>query len=197
MSLETFQIGQFYLDSVTKNKFQVIEALGIPGQKALVFIETYCGRKVLKSGEIVCNYSDVAKCKITTEDEYRIHCNENNVKISYAYQMSKSKVVVPEITGPDIVAYQDGTNDEKTENDENVRIPVCANLGLLCNAASANDNYRTKANCQYVPSNVHQTIRVKVKKSSTIKSGDEVITNYGSGFTRSINEFIKQQQNNK
>lgn len=192
MSLETFQIAQFYLDSVTKNKFQVIEALGIPGQKALVFIETSHGRKSLKSGEIVCNYSDVTKCKITTEDEYRIHCDRNNIKVSYAYQMSKSKVVVPEITGPDIVAYQYGTNDEKNENG---RIPICANLGLLCNAASANDKYRIKSNCQYVPSNVHQTIRVKVKKNSTIKSGDEVITNYGSGFTRSINEFIKQQNN--
>ena len=179
-----FVLNRTYQDAFTQQRFQVRQAPGLAANQRALFFVGFTAQDVLTAGMKVCNYAEIQSCRTMTRAEYSQYAKNHNITCSFAFEMSANKIIVPENT-PNLVG--------KVKDCNGNLITVCNNLGLLVNAALKNDPFRSHSNCVFVKSNSNDgSVRLQVKSNCRIKSGDEIIVNYGSSFTRSLNRSLFQ-----
>jgi hypothetical protein len=179
-----FVLNRTYQDAFTQQRFQVRQAPGLAVNQRALFFVGFTAQDVLTAGMKVCNYAEIQSCRTMTRAEYSQYAKNHNITCSFAFEMSANKIIVPENT-PNLVSEVKDCNGNL--------ITVCNNLGLLVNAALKNDPFRSHSNCVFVKSNSNYgSVRLQVKSNCRIKSGDEIIVNYGSSFTRSLNQSLFQ-----
>jgi hypothetical protein len=156
-----------FTDVITQNVYALQQAKGLnKGERALIFIKSPKYGNVLPKGATVCSYTD--SFEFVSEEEFR---KDKTGRSAYAVTIDYQGTIIIQPTS---------------------LTPTDSNMGLFANGRLNIDPDRQVSNvrfCVAYRKKWNMGIRICLKATREIRSGDEVVNEYGDGYAR----FLEQQ----
>jgi len=164
---------QLFTDAITQNVYALQQAKGLDkGERALIFLKSPKYGNVLPKGATVCSYTD--SFEFVTAEEFK---QDKTGRSAYAVTIDTQGTIIQPTS----------------------LTPTDSNMGLFANGRLCIDPNRQVSNVRFCVAYRKKWalgVRICLKATRDIRSGEEVVNEYGEGYARFLEQEILHKTTN-